>query len=62
MCYQMYRSSGIAQLAEHLTEKPDAVLTQVRVPGVAKDFAPRVSFQCRLSYSVYTAPACNCMH
>ena len=35
---------------------------QVRVPGVARDFSPRVSFQCRLSHGVCTAPVCNRMH
>ena len=42
----------IAQLVECLTEKPGAILTWVRVPGAARDFSPRVNFQCRLSYKV----------
>ena len=28
----------------------------VRFPGAARDFSPRVNFQCRLSYSVRTPP------
>ena len=28
----------------------------VRVPGTAREFSPRISFQCRLSYGVSTAP------
>ena len=31
---------GIAQLVEHPTEKPGAILTQVHVPGAARDFLP----------------------
>ena len=31
-----------------------AKLTQVQVPGVARDFSPKVNFQCRLSNSVRT--------
>ena len=40
-----------------------AILTRVRVPGAARDFSPRASFQCRLSYGVRAAaPVCNRMH
>ena len=28
-------------------------------PRCGNDFSPRVSFQCRLSYGVHTAPACQ---
>ena len=45
---------GITQLVQRPTEKPGAILTQVRVPSAAGDFSPRVSFQCRLSYGVWT--------
>ena len=31
-------------------------LTQVRFPAAARDFCPRVNFQCRLSYRVRTPP------
>ena len=58
----IYRSGGIAQRVDHPTGKPGAILMQVRVPGVARDFSPRVSFQCRLSHGVCTAPVCNRMH
>ena len=37
----------VAQLVEH---RPGTPLTQVRIPGAARDFSPRVNFQCRLSY------------
>ena len=46
----------MAQLVERSTEKPGAKLTRVRVPGAARDFSPRVNFQCRLSHGVRTAP------
>ena len=48
----------VAQLVEHRTGTPP---TQVRFPGAARDFSPRVNFQCRLSYGVRT-PVRNCMH
>ena len=38
---------------EHRTGTPP---TQVRFPGAATDFSPKVNFQCRLSYSVRTPP------
>ena len=40
---------GTAQLVEYQTEKPGALLMQVLVHGMARDFSPRVNFQCRLS-------------
>ena len=30
--------------------------------SAARDVSPRVSFQCRLSYSLGTTPVCSCMH
>ena len=53
---------GIVQLLQHLTKTPGTILTQVGVPGVARDFSPTVSFQCRLSYSVQTVPVGSRMH
>ena len=41
--------------------KPGAILMQVRVPNVARDFSPRVNFQCKLSYNACIAPVCNCL-
>ena len=43
------------------------LLMQVRFPGAARGFLPRVNFQCRLSFSVRTPPCaitCNniCAH
>ena len=58
----MTQRAGMAQLAERPTEKPGAMMTRVRVPGAARDFSPRVNFQCRLSYGARTAPVCNRMH
>ena len=43
---------GIAQL----TNRPGAMMTSVRPPGAAGDLSPRVSFQCRLSYSARIPP------
>ena len=47
------RGGDVAQLLEHRTGTPP---TQVRFPGAARDFSPRVIFQCRLSYGVGTPP------
>ena len=52
--YSDKREGGdVVQLVEHRTDTP---LTQVRFPGAARDFSPRVNFQCRLSYGVRTVP------
>ena len=45
--------SPVAQLVEHGT---GMLLTKVRFPSMARDFSPRVNFQCRLSYSVCIPP------
>ena len=42
-------------------------LTQIWFPCAARNFSPRVSFQCRLSYTVHTLPCalaciCTCTH
>ena len=58
----MATDSRIARLAEQQTEKPGAILMQVRVPGAARDFSPRVDFQCRLSYGVRTAQMLSLIH
>ena len=44
----------VAQLLERRTGTP---LRQVRFPGAARDFSPRVNSQCRLSYGVCTPPS-----
>ena len=49
----MYKYIDVAQLVEHRT---GTLLTRVRFPGAARDFSPRVNFQCRLSYGVPTPP------
>ena len=36
----MYSGAETAQLVEHSTVKPGAMLMQVRVPGVARNFCP----------------------
>ena len=46
--------AAIAQLVARPTEKPGAILTRVRVPGVVRDFSPAVT--------VRTAPVVNRMH
>ena len=48
-------------MEERPIEKPGSALTRVRLSGAARDFSPRVSYQCRLSYGVRSAPACNRM-
>jgi len=40
--------AGTAQLVECPTEKPDAILMQVRISSAGKDFSSRVNFQCRM--------------
>ena len=47
------QGGDVAQLVERRTGTP---LRQVRFPGAARDFSPRVNFQCRLSYGVRTPP------
>ena len=47
----------VAQLVEHRT---GSLPTQVRFPGAARDFSPRVSFQCRPSRSTVSVhPPCT---
>ena len=43
----------VTQLVEHQTS---LLPTQVRFPSAARDFSPRVNFQCRLSHGVRTSP------
>ena len=61
----LFRTSAqlwrIVQLVERLTEKPNAILTRVQVPGAVRDFSTKVNFRCKLSYGVRTAPVCNRM-
>ena len=55
----------ITQLAERLAEKPGAILTRVRVPGVRQGiFLPdRVSFPVQtLLRCPYSPPVCNRLH
>ena len=47
------RDGDVAQLVEHRT---GTLPTQVRFPCAARDFSPRVNFQCRLSQGVRTPP------
>ena len=50
---------GIVQLVKHPTENPGAILTQAQFPGAARDFSPRVNFQCRLSgLMAFAQPQC----
>ena len=44
------REWDVAQLVEHRTVTP---LSQVRFPGAAWDFLPKVNFLCRLSSPVF---------
>ena len=57
-CWLYKDGAGMAQLVACPTEKPGTIPTWVRVPGVTRDFSPRVNFQCRLSYSVWAALVC----
>ena len=53
---------GTAQWVERRTEKPYAIPTRVRVPGVARAISSRVNCQCRLSCVVRTVPVCSRVH
>ena len=53
-----YTRGGVAWLVQSRTGTP---LWRVRFTGAARDFSPRVSCQCRLSYGVHTAFVCNSM-
>ena len=52
-----FKQAGMTLLVLCLTEKPGAILMQVRVPGVARDFSPRVNFQC-IPVIVSMQPSC----
>ena len=49
----------VVQVVKHRTGMP---LRQVRFLGAARDFSPRVNFQCRLACGVRAAIMCNRMH
>ena len=51
-----------AQLIERSTEKPGAILTRVRVYGVARDFSPRDKLRCIFSDGARIASECNHIH
>ena len=54
------RDWDVAQMVEHRT---GTSLMQVRSPSAARDFSPRVNFQCRFSYGVHTPPcAITCIY
>ena len=60
-------SSVFGNVAQLLKRRTGTLLTQVRFPSAARDFSPKVNFQCRLSYGVRTPPcaiACinTCAH
>ena len=58
---RLFPGEGTVQLVARRSEKAKRNIDRVRVPGTAKDFSPRVSFQRSLSYAVRTAPVCNRM-
>ena len=45
----------------HLAFRSDAIPTELPLPQdkTAREFSPRVSSECRLSYSVHAHPVCN---
>ena len=55
----IYVCTDVAPLVER---QDGTLLMRVRFPGAARDFPPRVNFQCRLSYGVRTPPMCNRMY
>ena len=52
-------TGDVAQFVERQT---GTLLRLVGFPGAARDFSPRVNFQCRLSYYVYTPFAIACIN
>ena len=52
-----FKGVGMAQLVEHLTEKPGEILTWIQVPGVVRDFLPAsTSSSSANSYAVLLCP------
>ena len=49
-------SSVFGDVAQLVKCRTGTLLTQVRFPSAARDFSPKVNFQCRLSYGVRTPP------
>ena len=49
-------SSVFGDVAQLVKRGTGTLLTQVRFPSAARDFSPKVNFQCRLSYGVRTPP------
>ena len=56
---QLNGGGDVAQFLERQTGTP---LTQVRLPGAARDFSPEVNFQCGLSYVCPYTHVRNRMH
>ena len=53
--------TGMARLVERPTEKPGAILTRVRVPGVARDLSPSQFSVRTLTVSVQPLRAITCI-
>ena len=49
-------SAGVGMYLSWLEHRTGTLLTQIRFPGAARVFPPRVNFQCRFSYGVRTTP------
>ena len=49
-------SASQSNSVQRTTNRICTLPTQVRFPGTARDFSPRINFQCRLSYGVRTHP------
>ena len=49
-------SASQSNSVQRTTNRICTLPTQVRFPGTARDFSPRINFQCRLSYGVRTIP------
>ena len=50
------KKPGVGMQLSWLEHRTGALPTHVPFPGAARDFSPRVHFQCRLSYGVRTLP------
>ena len=53
---------GGGDAAQPVQRRTVRSLTQVRFPRTAREFSPRVNFQCRLSYVCSYTPMSNHMH
>ena len=55
-CHATFLNSSGGDVAQLVERRTGTLPTQIRFPGAARDFSPRLNFQCRFSYGVRTPP------